>query len=179
MDKRLLFLAVLLLVIPMAYAVQVNSSTEIYSFEVTNCQANTSNIGCSATDIRFSCNITPYAYIDYALFRIDSTDHTASRSSEIFYYDYHKGITPIDTDMYIDFARGQIHDIGGGDALFFPNVSVHLLCDACNYNVTSDPCLINNTRIVHYVGDGSPNCTSYNDTETCDYCITDWQTNNS
>jgi hypothetical protein len=174
MVKNWIIILFVLLLIPIAYGIQVNSSTEIYSFEVTNCQANNSNIGCPAVDVRFSCNITPYAYIDYTLFRINGTDHTTLRSSEIFYYDWHKGITSNDIDTYIGLDRGQIHDIGGGDALFFPNASVHLVCDSCAYNITSDPCEINNTRIVHYVGDGSPNCTSYNDTESCDYCVPNW-----
>jgi hypothetical protein len=179
MDKRLLIMALVLFVIPIAYGIQVNSSTEIYSFNVENCSANTSTIGCSPADVRFSCDITPYAYIDYTLLRINGSDYTASRLNESFYYDWHKGTTPSDTDTNISFSRGQIHDIGGGDALFFPNISVHLLCDACNYNISTDPCLINNTQIIHYVGDGSPNCSSYNDTQSCDYCVTNWQINST
>lgn len=175
MENKLLILALfLLLVIPIVSAIQVNSSTEIYSFEVLNCTSNTSTIGCPAESVRYSCNITPYAYIDYTYFRLNGTDHTASRSNEIFYYDWNKTTTGVDTDTYMTFERGQIHDIGDGDALFFPNISVHLLCDACNYNITQGPCLINNTRDVEYIGDGMGNCTSYNTTEFCDYCIPDW-----
>jgi len=179
MVKKGILALLVLFLIPIVWGIQVNSTTEIYTFDVLNCQANNSNIGCPAVDVRFSCNITPYTYIDYTLFRINGTDHTTSRSSEIFYYDWHKPITPNDLDTYIQFERGQIHDIGGGDALFFPNVSVHLNCDSCNYNVSTDPCQINDTRIVHYVGDGSPNCTSYNASESCDYCPVDWQISSS
>jgi len=157
-------------------AIQVNSTTEIYTFQITNCQANVSNIGCQATDVRFSCDINPYTYIDWVQFRINDTDYTTQRTNENFYYDWHKPITPTDVDTYIEFDRGKIRDVSGGDALFFPsNVSVHLVCDSCNYNITYDPCLINDTRVVHYVGDGSPNCTSYTSTEACDYCVPDWE----
>jgi len=179
MDKKLLILALVLFVIPIAYGVQVNSSTEIYTFNVENCSTNISTIGCSPADVRFECDITPYAYIDFTQFRINDTDYTTSRSNENFYYVWHKGFTSADTDEYIAFDRGKIRDIGGGDALFFPNISVHLICDACNYNITTDPCLINNTRIVHYVGDGSPNCSSHNETEACDYCVVDWAINST
>lgn len=175
MKNKVILGLLALLLLPMVYAVQVNSSTEIYTFEILDCQANASTIGCPATDVRFSCNITPYAYIDWVQFRIDGDDLDTDRSSEIFYYDWHKPITNIDTDTYIEFDRGKIRDVGGGDALFFPDVSVHLVCDSCNYNITTDPCQIDNTQVVHYVGDGSPNCTSYNATESCDYCVTDWQ----
>jgi hypothetical protein len=169
----------MLILIPIAYAIQVNSSTLIYSFDVTNCQANETTIGCAPVSVRFSCNISNYAYIDYTLFRLNGSDHPAQRASEIFYYDWNKSTTPIDLDTNFAFDRGQIHDIGGGDALFFPNVSVRILCDSCGYNVTYDACQINNTRIAHYVGDGSLNCTSYNDTESCDYCEVDWQRNST
>jgi len=175
MVKKGMLGLLILFMIPIVWGIQVNSSTEIYSFDISNCQVNNSNIGCGAVDVRFSCNITPYSYIDYTLFRINGSDFTTSRNNEIFYYDWHKGITPISTDIYIGLDRGQIHDIGSGDALFFPNATTHLTCSACNYNISADPCMINNTRIVHYVGDNTPNCTSYNDTESCDYCVTDWQ----
>lgn len=169
----------LLLIIPMAYAVQVNSSTEIYSFNVENCTSNISTINCSPADVRFRCDITPYVYVDWTQFRINGTDYNTNQSNQTFFYDWHKGTTPVDTNTNITFDRGKIHDIGSGDAYFYPNISVHLLCDACNYNITYDPCLINDTMIVHYVGDGSPNCTSYNDTEACDYCSVDWEINSS
>lgn len=179
MDKKLLIImALLLVVIPIAYGVQVNSSTYIYTFTIENCTANTSTIGCQPVDVRFQCDITPFAYIDYTLFRINGTDYNTSRTNQTFNYDWHKGTTAIDINTTINLSRGQIHDISNGDALFFPSVSVQLDCDACNYNITYDPCLINNTRIVHYVGDGG-NCTSYNDTESCDYCVTNWQTNST
>ncbi len=178
--KNSIFIGILLLLIlPIVYGIQVNSSTEIYTFEVTNCQANVSTIGCSAVDVRFSCNITPYAYIDWVQFRINDTDYTTSRSNEIFYYDWHKGITSSDTDEYIAFDRGRIRDISDGDALFFPNVSVHLVCDSCAYNITEGECQIDDTKVVQYVGDGSPNCTSYNQTEPCDYCTPDWEITSS
>lgn len=179
MERSLLFVFLVLLLLPIAYGVQVNSSTDIFSFDVVDCQVNNSNIGCPAIDVRFSCNITPYAYIDYTLFRINGTDYVTQRSGDFFYYDWHKGVTPYDANTSVAFGRGQIHDIGGGDALFFPNNTVMLNCDACNYNVTSDPCQSNDSRIVHYVGDGSPNCTSYNASESCDYCVPDWQITSS
>lgn len=179
MKNYLILLILVLIALPIVYGVQVNSSTYIYSFEVLNCQANVSNIGCAAEDVRFSCNITPYLYIDYTLFRINGTDHTTSRSNEIFYYDWHKGITSSDTDAYVGLDRGQIHDISGGDALFFPNASVHLVCDACDYNITSDPCQINDSHLVHYIGSGIGNCTSFNASEACDYCTPDWQITSS
>ena len=175
MDKKLVWGLLLLMLLPMAYAIQVNSSTDIYSFEVLNCTANATNIGCAATDVLFSCNITPFAYIDYTLIRIDGVDHPTNRSNEIFSYNWHKAITTIDINTTVDFERGQIHDISDGDSLFFPNVSVNLLCDSCDWNITSDPCQINDTHFVQYVGDGSPNCTSYNATESCDYCTPSWE----
>jgi hypothetical protein len=175
MKNNLIFGILLLLILPVVYGIQVNSTTEIYTFEVTDCQVNDSSMGCSPESVRFSCNITPYTYIDWVQFRINDTDYTTSRSSEIFYYDFYKPQTTSDIDTYLEFDRGKIRDVSSGDALFFPNVSVHLVCDSCNYNITYGDCLINDTREVEYIGDGSGNCTSYNTTESCDYCTPDWE----
>ena len=59
-------------------AVQVNSSTEIYTFTITNEQANPTSVGCPAQTIRFNATITPPAFIDYVTFRIESNNYLAS-----------------------------------------------------------------------------------------------------
>ena len=176
MENKLLILALfLLLMIPIASGIQVNSSTEIYTFEVLNCTANTTDIGCPAVSVRYSCNITPYSYIDWVQFRINGTDYTTTQNNEIFHYDWNKTQTPYDSDTYIVFDRGKIHDIGNGNAYFYPNVSVHLSCDACDYNISYGLCQMNDTREVQYIGTGIGNCTSYNASESCDYCTPDWE----
>lgn len=175
MVKKELMILMLLLALPFVYGIEVNSSTEIYTFNVTGCQANETDVGCPDAWIRFSCSISNYVYIDYADYRIDGTDYTASRSDDHFWYDWHKGVTIEDTSTTIDFERGTIYDVSNGTALFFPSVNVSLECDACDYNITYHNCTLNDTRTVEYAGDGSPNCTSHNETENCDYCAPSWE----
>lgn len=174
MEKTGLALLVLIFVIPVAFGVQVNSSTDIYSFDVTNCQVNETSLGCSDAWVQYSCDISNYAYIDYTLLRIEGTDYTASRTNQLFFYNYHKGVTTTSINTSLDFERVTIHDVGGGVALYFPQLSVNLSCHACAYTIIPGVCQMNDTHIVQYIGDGSANCTSYNATESCDYCTPAW-----
>jgi len=175
MEKTGVWMMLLLFLIPLAYGVQVNSSTEIYTFNVTGCQANESVIGCLPANVRFSCDISNYQFIDYTLFRIAGTDYLADRALQNFYYDWQKGMTPSTINTTINFDRGTIHDVSSGTALFFPAVSVRLDCKTCDRTVINGTCEINDTMLVQYIGDGSGNCTSFNMTESCDYCIPLWQ----
>lgn len=172
--KVLIVLLFALMMIPVAFGVEVNSSTEIYTFNVTGCQANETSVGCADAWIRFECNISNYAYIDYVDFEIDSIEHETDRNLNYFWYDWHKGITTEDVDTEIEFDKVKIYDVSEGISQYFPSISVDLLCDACDYNVTYGSCNPYDQRLVQYVGDGSANCTSYNVTESCDYCTPDW-----
>ena len=181
-----LWIALLILaLIPIVYGVQVNSSTEIYSFDITDCQSDTASLGCADAYVRFNCSISNYAYIDYVDYRILGVDYSTSRLNNNFWLDWHKGVTTTTTNTSITFDRATIHDVGAGISLYFPGVSVPLNCHACNYNITYDACQNDDTHIAHYIGDGIGNCTSFNTTETCDYCTPDWeisstcQTNNT
>jgi len=178
MNKLILAMLILTL-IPIVYGIQVNSSTEIYSFNVANCQADTASLGCADAYVRFNCSIDNYAYIDYVDYRILGVDYPTQRQNDNFYLDWHKGVTTITTNTTITFDRGTIHDVGAGVSLFFPGVSVPLNCHACNYNISYDACQTDDTRLAHYVGDGMGNCTSFNSTESCDYCTPNWQINST
>jgi hypothetical protein len=170
-----MWLAILMcLVLPIAYGVQVNSSTEIYWFNVTECQANVSSVGCSAENIRMNCSISNYAFIDYVDFEIDDVYYESDQYNDHFWYDYYKPVTTVDTDTEIEWQKVKIYDVGTGVANFFPNIYIDHQCDACDYNVSYGTCNISDLRVVEYVGDGSANCTDYNATESCDYCTPLW-----
>lgn len=176
MDKNLIFIIMLLLILPMVVGVQVNSSTEIYSFNVTGCMANVSTVGCDPADITFSCDISNYNFIDSVLFRVQGTDYPTLQNLNSFSASWHKGVTPTTTNSTISFQRGQIFDVGSGSSLFYPNVNVNLDCQTCSHTVVPGACEIDDTHNVEYIGDGSINCTSFNVTESCDYCTPDWHT---
>ncbi len=164
-----------LFLVPMALGVEVNSSTEIYTFNITDCQANETSVGCPDAWIRFNCSISNYAYIDYVDFEIDSTEYLTNRNLAHFWYDFHKPITTIDTNTDIEFEKVKIYDVSAGIAQYFPSIEVTHICDACDYTISYGDCEITDQMNVTYTGDGSANCTSYNTTETCDYCTPDWE----
>lgn len=172
--KKIWGMVLLVFLLPVVYGVQVNSSTEIYWFNVTDCQANVSSVGCSAENIRMNCSISNYPFIDYVEFEVDDVYYEADQYNSHFYYDYYKPPTTVDTDTEIEWQKVKIHDVGDGIANYFPNINIYHVCDACDYDVTYGECNISDLRVVEYVGDGSPNCTSYNATESCDYCTPDW-----
>lgn len=157
-----------------AFGVEVNSSTEIYTFNVTGCQANETSVGCAEAWIRFNCSIDNYAYIDYVDFEIDDVEYETDRNLAHFWYDWHKGVTTEDTNTEIEFQKVKIYDVSEGIAQYFPSIEVTHVCDACDYNVTVGDCNTSDLRVVEYIGDGSANCTSYNSTQSCDYCTPDW-----
>ncbi len=163
-----------LFLVPMVLGVEVNSSTEIYTFNITDCQANETSVGCVDAWIRFNCSISNYVYIDYTDYRIDNIDYVADRNLAHFWYDWHKGVTTVDIDTTIDFDRVIIYDVSDGIAQHFPSIEVTHQCDACDYNVSYGSCNISDQMLVTYAGDGSANCTDYNATESCDYCTPDW-----
>jgi hypothetical protein len=107
-----------------AMGVEVNSSTEIYTFDVTGCQANVSSVGCAEAWIRFNCSISNYAYIDYVDFEIDDVEYETDRNLAHFWYDWHKGVTTEDTNTEIEFQKVKIYDVSEGIAQYFPSVEV-------------------------------------------------------
>lgn len=173
MRKWLIAIMVLFL-LPLVQGVQVNSSTEIYWFNVTDCQANASSVGCAPEYIKLNCSISNYAYIDYVEFEVDDIYYEADQDYGHFWYDYYKPLTTVDTNAEIEWQKVQINDVGGGVANFFPSIEIDHVCDACDYNISYGTCNISDVRTVEYIGDGSANCTSYNTTESCDYCTPDW-----
>jgi hypothetical protein len=173
MKKGVLAL-MLCLLLPIVYGVQVNSSTEIYWFDVSDCQANETSVGCAEAWIRMNCSITNYPYIDYVEFELDDVYYDADQYNAHFWYDYYKPVTITDTNTIIEWQKVKIHDVGSGVANYFPNIQIDHVCDACDYNISYNSCNTSDQQIVEYIGDGSANCTSFNATENCDYCTPDW-----
>jgi hypothetical protein len=174
MAKNLIWCLVFLSIIPVVLGLQINSSTEIYSFNVTNCQTNVSTASCDPLDIRFSCDISNYNYIDYTTFRIAGVDYVSTQNLNNFYYDWHKGYTTNTTHSTINFQRGEVTDISTGKAYFYPTNTVSLDCVTCSRTSIIGSCDINDSRFVEYIGNEAENCSSFNTTESCDYCTPAW-----
>lgn len=168
-----MYLLAMLLAIGVVAAVEVNSTTLIYSFNITGIDANESTVGCEAAYIRFSADIEPLAYVNYVEFRIESNTYPASNNGTYFWYDYYKPPQSSDVNTTIDWDRITIHDVGGGTAVHDPDEHVTNDCDACDYTIITGNCTIYDNQTIQYIGDGSPGCSSYNDTVSCDYCAED------
>lgn len=153
-----------------ASAVQVNSSTEIYSFNVTDPAANVSSLGCAAAVIHYTVNISNWIYIDQVYFTIAGTDYLASSSGSLFWYDYTKAQNLYDINTTLSWTKVKIYDISEGVAQAFINLDIPINCVTCHYTEIDGNCGINDSRLVQFIGSGIPGCDSFNVTQSCNYC---------
>lgn len=176
-SKLLIWILVGMLLFTGVNAIMVNSSTEIYSFNITNPQANASNLSCDPAYVRFSANISNYIYIDHVTFTIQGYEYETQSAGNIFFYDYYKPHNNNDLNTTIDFTKIKIWDISGGIAQSFPEIHIPLVCVGCNYNISSGSCMSNDSKLIQYIGNGVPGCNNYNETQDCNYCSEDIQEN--
>jgi hypothetical protein len=158
------------MVIGSALAVQVNSSTEIYSFNVTNPLANVSSLGCAAAVIHYSVTISNYIYIDQVYFTIGGVDYLASSSGSNFYYDYFKAQNLFDINTTLVWSRIKIYDLSSGIAQAFINLNIPINCVSCHYTQITGSCGLNDSQIIQFIGSGSPGCDNFNISQSCNYC---------
>ena len=162
-----------LMIMTGARAIMVNSSTLIYSFNVTSPEANVSNLSCPAAYVHFSVNISNYQYIDHVTFTIQGNEYEADSAGKHFWYDYYKSQLLNDFNGTLDWTRIKIWDIGGGIAQAFPDLHIPISCVGCHYNITTGSCAVNDSRLVQYIGNGVPGCDNYNESQSCNYCTED------
>lgn len=163
--------------IPIGTSEEVSGNNSIYSFNISNCQSNTSIVGCDAASIRFQCNIEPPGIIDSVDFYIEGSYYTTTQSGSLFYYDFAKTQDTSSTTDPISLTKEKIFDVGAGFVLAFEEVHVNRTCDVCSatFQVNCTACNISDQQFCQYTSSNESCNPSYNATETCDYCVPDWQ----
>lgn len=169
-NKLLIWILMGLMIMTGVRGIMVNSSTEIYSFNVTDPQSNITNLSCDPVWIRFSVNISNYIYIDHVTFTIQGYEFETSSAGNMFWYDYYKTRNLVDFNGSIDWTRIKIWDIGGGIGQSFPDIHVPITCVGCHYNETIGSCQIDDSQLIQYVGNGQPGCDDFNESQDCNYC---------
>ncbi len=169
------FILICLFLIPFSLGATLNGSSSIYTFNVTNCQADDYLVNCSPQTIRFQCDITNSAFIDFTEFRIDSVLYNASKVGQTWHFDFLKLNQTSTVNTTIVFDRIYITDTNSDTAVFDENVSVVHDCVTCSDVGFLESCSLNDSTIDHHIFEPTGCDVDFNESVVCDYCIQDLQ----
>lgn len=158
---------------PSVLSASLNGSSSIYSFNVSNCQADFVQVGCSPITIEFSCDVTNKQFIDFIEFQIDGSLFNASFLGVTASYDFFKPNQTFTVNTSILFDRIYITDSNGDTAIFDESVGVLHDCLTCTDVGFADACAITDNSTFHHVFEPFGCAVDYNETIICDYCVQD------
>ena len=174
MNKIIFLVLFFVLVIPFSLGATLNGSSSIYTFNVTNCMANETVVGCNASSIRFSCDITNSAFIDFTEFQIDGVLYNASRVGMNWRYDFFKPLQNTTLNTSINFTRIYITDTNSDTAVFDEdNVSVLHDCVTCTDVGFADNCSVFDNTTFYHIFEPIGCQADFNETVSCNYCSED------
>lgn len=173
---NILMFCLFLLMVPFSLGASLNGSSSIYTFNVTNCQADNYFVNCSPATIRFSCDITNSAFIDFTEFKISGSLYNATRIGQNWYYDYLKPNQTSTVNTTINFTRIYITDTNSDTAVFDEdNISIVNDCVTCTDVGYQDVCSIFDNTTFYHVYEPTNCSANYNETINCNYCSEDLQ----
>jgi hypothetical protein len=160
----------------------ISGNDSVYIFNITNCQANESSVGCNATTILFSCNIEPYQFIDYTRFMVASNYYYTSRNGSYFSLEYSKSADTHNVNEILKLEREAITDTNSNTVLAFEEVPITHTCSGycdTSFSLVHLNCSTNDTRIVEHISSNETCSPSYNESVYCDYCTPSWELRNT
>jgi len=172
--KILIILALIIAIMPNVMAATIGGNSSIYTFEVTNCQADYTNVGCNQTTIRYECDINNPQFIEGVQFEIIETLYTATKSGNTYHVDYIKPDQTSTINETLNHTDVYITDTNQDVAHYENNyTSVQHECNICTDTGYIEECSIFDNQTVHHIYEPYGCEADYNETLSCNYCIED------
>lgn len=164
----------ILITLQFTMAATVGGNSSIYTFEITDCQADYITVGCNQTTIRYECDINNPQFITNIKYKINDVLYTTTKSGLNYYVDYIKVQQIITINTTINHTDVYITDTNSNIAHYenlYTNVSHD--CVVCTDVGYIENCTVYDNRTIYHIYQPYGCEVDYNETVSCNYCSED------